>query len=209
MPDSSSLGLFVGAAVALLLVPGPAVLYIVGRSMRDGRAAGLISVLGICTGTFCHVVAAAAGLSAALRASPLLFSTIRYAGAVYLIWLGVRALLDRDGAARRRELSGRHGSMQIYAEGVLVNLLNPKTALFFLAFLPQFVDPNRGSVARQVVGLGGLFVLLSLISDSVYAIIAGSFAHYLRDHTRFWQSQRYVTGGIFVALGLLAAFANP
>ena len=209
MPDSSSLGLFVGAAIALLLVPGPAVLYIVGRSMRDGRAAGLVSVLGICTGTFCHVVAAAAGLSAALRASPLLFATIRYAGAAYLVWLGVRALLDRDGATGRRDFSGRHGPGQIFAEGVLVNLLNPKTALFFLAFLPQFVDPTRGSVARQVVVLGGLFVALSLISDSVYALIAGTFAEYLKDHARFWRSQRYVTGGIFVALGLLAAFANP
>ena len=207
MTTPSSLGVFVAASIALLVVPGPAVLYIVGRSLSQGRAAGLMSVLGICTGTLFHVVAAALGLTAVLRASPVAFSTIRYAGAAYLVWLGVRALRSDaapDGPASAPRLDR---SMQIFGQGVMVNLLNPKTALFFLAFLPQFVDPSRGAIAGQVLFLGGLFVSLSLISDSVYAVLAGTFGHYLQGHASFWRAQRYVTSGIFVALGFIAAFA--
>ena len=204
--DTSSLGVFVAASVALLIVPGPAVLYIVGRSLRHGRAAGFLSVLGICTGTLLHVVAAALGLTALLRASPIAFSAIRYAGAAYLVWLGVQAL--RSGERSIATESASHdGALQIFRQGVLVNVLNPKTALFFLAFLPQFVNPARGAVGGQVLFLGGLFVVLSLVSDSAYAFLAGTFGRYLQRDPRFWRSQRYVTSGIFVALGLLAALA--
>ena len=208
MPHTASLGLFVVASVALLLVPGPAVLYIVGCSLRHGRAAGLLSVLGICTGTLVHLVAATLGLSAALRASPIAFSIVRYAGAAYLVWLGARALRADEGSAGGPSAPRRDTPMQIYRQGVLVNVLNPKTALFFLAFLPQFVDQAAGAIAVQVLSLGGLFVLLSLVSDSVYAILAGTFGHYLQGHPRFWPTQRYVTGGIFLTLGLLAALAR-
>ena len=208
MPHTSSLGLFVVASVTLLIVPGPAVLYIVGCSLRHGRAAGLLSVLGICTGTLVHLVFAALGLSAALRASPVAFSIIRYAGAAYLIWLGVRALRAAEGAADGPSAPRRDTPVQIFRQGVLVNVLNPKTALFFLAFLPQFVDQAAGAIAVQVLWLGGLFVLLSLASDSVYALLAGTFGQYLQGHPRFWPTQRYVTGGIFMTLGLLAALAR-
>lgn len=207
MPHASSIGVFVAASLVLLVVPGPAVLYIVGRSLCHGRAAGFLSVLGICTGTLVHIVAAALGLSAALRASPVVFTTIRYAGAAYLVWLGVRALWSREESIERASGPRRDSSMQIFRQGVLVNVLNPKTALFFLAFLPQFVDPARGAVAGQVLLLGGLFVLLSLVSDSAYAFLAGTFGRYLHGHPRFWRTQRYVTSGIFLALGLFAAFA--
>jgi threonine/homoserine/homoserine lactone efflux protein len=204
--DTSSLGMFVAASLALLVVPGPAVLYIVGRSLNHGRRAGFLSVLGICTGTLFHVVAAALGLTAVLRASPIAFSAIRYAGAAYLVWLGVQAL--RSGESIGSPSAPRHHApMQIFRQGVLVNVLNPKTALFFLAFLPQFVDPARGAVGSQVLFLGGLFVLLSLISDSAYAFLAGTFGQYVQGHSRFWRAQRYVTSGIFVALGLLAVLA--
>jgi threonine/homoserine/homoserine lactone efflux protein len=195
------------ASLALLVVPGPAVLYIVGRSLNHGRRAGVLSVLGICTGTLCHVVAAALGLTAVLRASPIAFSAIRYAGAAYLVWLGLRAL--RSGEASIGTDSGRRrdAPMQIFRQGVLVNVLNPKTALFFLAFLPQFVDPARGAVGVQVLVLGGLFVALSLVSDGMYALLAGTFGQYLQGEPRFLRAQRYLTSGIFVALGLIAAFA--
>ena len=204
--DTSSLGVFVAASVALLIVPGPAVLYIVGRSLRHGRAAGFLSVLGICTGTLLHVVAAALGLTALLRASPIAFSAIRYAGAAYLVWLGVQALRSGERSIATEPVP-HDGALQIFRQGVLVNVLNPKTALFFLAFLPQFVNPARGTVGGQVLFLGGLFVLLSVISDSAYAFLAGTFGQYLQRSPRFWRSQRYVTSGIFVALGLLAALA--
>ena len=204
--DTSSLGVFVAASVALLIVPGPAVLYIVGRSLRHGRAAGFLSVLGICTGTLLHVVAAALGLTALLRASPIAFSAIRYAGAAYLVWLGVQALRSGERSIATEPVP-HDGALQIFRQGVLVNVLNPKTALFFLAFLPQFVNPARGAVGGQVLFLGGLFVLLSVISDSAYAFLAGTFGQYLQRSPRFWRSQRYVTSGIFVALGLLAALA--
>jgi threonine/homoserine/homoserine lactone efflux protein len=208
VPHPSSLGLFVAASVALLIVPGPAVLYIVGCSLRHGRTAGLLSVLGICTGTLVHLVFAALGLSAALRASPVAFSIIRYAGAAYLVWLGVRALRADEGVAGGPSAPRRDTPVQIFRQGVLVNVLNPKTALFFLAFLPQFVDQAAGAIAVQVLWLGGLFVLLSLASDSMYALLAGTFGHYLQSHSRFWPTQRYVTGGIFLTLGLLAALAR-
>jgi threonine/homoserine/homoserine lactone efflux protein len=208
VPQPSSLGLFIVAAMALLIAPGPAVLYIVGCSLRQGRTAGLLSVLGICTGTLFHVVAAALGLSAALRASPVAFSIVRYAGAAYLMWLGVRALRSDAGSAAQPSAPQRDTPMQIFRQGVLVNVLNPKTALFFLAFLPQFVDQRGGAIGGQVLLLGGLFVLLSLVSDSAYALLAGTFGQYLQGHPRFWRSQRYVTGGIFLTLGLLAALAR-
>jgi threonine/homoserine/homoserine lactone efflux protein len=208
VPHPSSLGVFVVAALALLIVPGPAVLYIIGCSLRHGRIAGFLSVLGICTGTMVHVVAAALGLSAALRASPVAFSIVRYAGAAYLVWLGVRALRGGEGSEGRSSAPRRDTPMQIFRQGVLVNVLNPKTALFFLAFLPQFVDQTEGAIAVQVLLLGGLFVLLSLASDSAYALLAGTFGHYLQRHPQFWLSQRYVTGGIFLTLGLFAALAR-
>jgi threonine/homoserine/homoserine lactone efflux protein len=205
--DAASLGLFVTASVALLIVPGPAVLYIVDRSLRQGRAAGFLSVLGICTGTLFHVAAAALGLTAVLRASPVAFSTVRYAGAAYLVWLGVRSLRSGERTVGPPSAPRHDRPMPIFRQGVLVNLLNPKTALFFLAFLPQFVDPSRGAIGGQVLFLGGLFVALSLISDSVYACVAGTMGQYLQGHSTFWRAQRYVTSGIFVALGLIAALA--
>src|SRR2546428_6410242 len=146
---TSGIGVFVAASLALLVVPGPAVLYIVGRSLRHGRTAGFLSVLGICTGTLLHVVAAALGLTALLRASPIGFSAIRYAGAAYLVWLGVQALRSGERSIGTESVS-HDGALQIFRQGVLVNVLNPKTALFFLAFLPQFVDPSRGAVGGQV-----------------------------------------------------------
>ena len=158
-----------GASLALLIVPGPSVLYIVTRSMDQGKAAGLVSVLGIHTGTIVHVAAAALGLSAILASSAVAFQIVKYAGAAYLIWLGVKALRERhqeasEGRDRERSLG------RIYAQGVVVNVLNPKTALFFLAFLPQFVDVGE-PVTAQVLVLGLTFILLGFVSDGSYAAV--------------------------------------
>jgi threonine/homoserine/homoserine lactone efflux protein len=207
MPISSTLGVFVAAALALLLTPGPAVLYIVTRSIEQGRIAGLMSVLGICTGTLVHVVAAALGLSTLLVSSALAFDTVRYLGALYLIGLGVRALLQRDGRSTDLHVEPA-GLRRIYTQGVIVNVLNPHTALFVFAFLPQFVDRARGGVPLQLLGLGFLFVALSAVTDSGWALAAGTAGQWIRRHPRFTQGQRYVTGGALIGLGAAAALTG-
>ena len=159
LPDATSLGIFVVAALVLLLTPGPAVLYIVARSIDQGRRAGLVSMLGVHAGTLVHVAAAAAGVSALLAASAAAFSAVKYLGAAYLVYLGIRKLLDHDGGGDSR---GEGTCLRrAFLDGVVVNVLNPKTALFFLAFLPQFADVSRGQVGAQILGLGAIFLKYS------------------------------------------------
>ncbi|HEV8529844.1 MAG TPA: LysE family translocator [Methylomirabilota bacterium] len=207
MPEFASLGLFIAAALVLLLTPGPAVLYIVARSIDQGRRAGLVSMLGVHAGTLVHVAAAAAGLSALLAASAMAFSVVKYLGATYLIFLGVRRLLDRTTsvASPRPE---RPRLRRAFLDGVVVNVLNPKTALFFLAFLPQFVITARGDVGAQILGLGLLFVGLGVITDGLYAVGAGTAAQWLRGNPRFVRSERWVSGSMYIGLGVAAAFSS-
>jgi threonine/homoserine/homoserine lactone efflux protein len=207
IPSHSSLVLFVGAALVLLVIPGPAVFYVVGRSIGQGRAAGLVSVLGIQVGTLVHVTATAVGLSALLMSSAAAFAVLKYLGAAYLIYLGVQKLRSEEsfelpGDAPRVKLN------RIFVHGVVVNVLNPKTALFFVAFLPQFVDASRGNVAGQILFLGILFSVLGVISDSLWALSAGTVAHLLRGNARWIRTQRYVSGGMLISLGLATAFAG-
>ncbi|PYQ71442.1 MAG: RhtB family transporter [Acidobacteria bacterium] len=207
MPDVSHIGVFVGAAIALLLTPGPAVLYIVTRSVEQGRAAGLVSVVGICSGTLVHVVAATLGLSALLVSSARAFTTVRYAGAAYLIVLGIQTLARRPPPVADIAIE-RAALRSVFTQGVIVNVLNPHTALFFFAFLPQFVNPSRGHVPAQMLALGLLFVGLSATTDSGWAIAAGTAGDWIRRHPRFTAGQRYVTGGALIGLGAAAAFAG-
>jgi threonine/homoserine/homoserine lactone efflux protein len=210
MPSPSTLALFAVAAVTLLVIPGPAVLYIVTRSVDQGRAAGLASVCGVHVGTLVHVAAAALGLSALLVSSASAYHAVRWLGAAYLIWLGVRRLLAHDepsGPVKDRDAS-RRGLCRIFAQGVVVNVLNPKTALFFLAFLPQFVDVSRGSVPFQVVVLGVAFVLLGLVSDGTYAVLASTGAGWLRRRPRVARTSRLVSGGVLIGLGVTTALAG-
>ena len=207
LPDLTRLGLFVIASLALLVTPGPAVLYIIARSVQQGRAAGLVSVLGIHLGTSVHVGAAALGLSALLMSSALAFAVVKYLGAAYLIWLGVRTLMakesEADAPAPPRAPLGR-----VFRDGFVVNLLNPKTGLFFLAFLPQFVAPALGGVHWQILGLGATFMTLGILSDGAYAVAAGSLADWLRGNRRFQRFQRRFAGTAFIGLGLTAALAG-
>ena len=209
-PDAANLGLFIAAAIALLLTPGPAVLYIVTRSVEQGRTAGLVSTIGIHVGTLFHIAAATAGLSALLASSAVAFAIVKYAGAAYLIYLGVRKLLSKpagDGAAA--PMAGRGRDLRrAFRDGVVVNLLNPKTALFFLAFLPQFVDLSRGAVPFQIAFLGFLFAALGLLSDSAYALAAGTAGQWIKRHRRYLSVERWVSGTIYIGLGLTAAFAG-
>ena len=208
MPDPSHLLLFVGAALLLLVVPGPSVLYIVTQSVSHGRRAGIASVAGITTGTLVHIAAATVGLSALLASSAVAFDVVKYLGAAYLIVIGVRRLagLERAQAeqARRPRNLGR-----LYRQGIVVNTLNPKTALFFLAFLPQFVDPSRGVAWVQILLLGLLFATLGFLSDGTWALVAGTLGDRLRRSRRFPAVQRYVSGSVFVGLGAVAAFSAP
>ena len=194
-------------AMLLLLVPGPAVLYITSRSIGLGRAAGLVSAMGIAVGTLFHVAAATLGLSALLVSSASAFRLVKYAGAAYLVYLGIRTL--RGGETGMLDASnGRRSLRSIFGQGVLVNLLNPKTALFFLAFLPQFVDPVRGHATLQIFELGVLFALMGWVSDSVWATIAGTFGTRLRGNVRLRSTQRKISGGALIALGLASAFSG-
>jgi threonine/homoserine/homoserine lactone efflux protein len=206
IPDASTLGLFVAAALALLLVPGPAVLYIVARSIDQGRVAGLVSVLGVHLGSLVHVAAAAIGLSSLLVSSAVAFSVVKYAGAAYLIYLGVRALLSREEPHAVEVRPARLRTL--LRQGAVVNILNPKTALFFLAFLPQFVDPNAGHVALQLIFLGLVFVALGLVTDGLYALAAGTAGEWLRSSRIYAGARRWVSGTVFIGLGLATALSG-
>ena len=202
-PDSTHLWLFSLAALALLAIPGPAVLYIVVQSAEQGRRAGLASVAGVHLGTLVHVAAASIGLSALIVASATAFTAVKYAGAAYLVLLGIRKLAERDpeeALSRPPDLLRR-----AFLRGVVVNVLNPKTALFFLAFLPQFVDPDRGGVWSQALVLGLAFGVLGLISDSLYALAAGTVGGLLRRRRR---ALRYGSGAVYIGLGAVAALAK-
>jgi threonine/homoserine/homoserine lactone efflux protein len=202
-PDSTSVWLFGLAALALLLIPGPSVLYVVFQSAEQGRRVGLASVAGIHLGSLVHVAAASAGLSALIVASSVAFSVVKYAGAAYLIYLGIRKLLERD--AETRVERKREPLRRAFVRGMIVNALNPKTALFFLAFLPQFIAPDRGGVWSQALVLGFVFVGLGLITDSLYALAAGTVGGLLR---RQQTAVRYGSGFVFIALGATAALAK-
>jgi threonine/homoserine/homoserine lactone efflux protein len=207
MFEFSQLYFFIGATLALLLVPGPAVLYITARSANQGRLAGLVSVLAIETANFLQAVAATLGLSAILLSSALAFDVVKYLGAAYLIYLGVRKLLAPEEARANGEIKPESLS-RIYWQGFAINLLNPKTALFFFAFLPQFVNPANGNVTAQTLLLGVLFVGMAIITDSLYALLASSLADKLRGNRRFQKGQRYFAGLVYVGLGITTALTG-
>jgi threonine/homoserine/homoserine lactone efflux protein len=206
MPSGTTFGLFCAAALALIVVPGPAVTYVVTQSIDRGRGAGLVSALGIAGGGLVHVAAATAGLSALIASSASAFTVVKLAGAAYLVALGLWRLAGRgsDEATEREQAPPK----RLFVQGAVVNVLNPKTALFFVAFLPQFVDPARGSVALQAAVLGAVFVALAAVSDSTYAVVAAALADRIRGSERARQIKRWVSGGIFVALGATAAAAK-
>jgi threonine/homoserine/homoserine lactone efflux protein len=205
MIEPGALVVFAIAAFALAVVPGPAVLYIVAQGVHGGSRAGVVSALGVASGGMVHIAAAIAGLSALVVASAEAFTAIKIAGAVYLVFLGLRTLISRDDriGGRRREST----LARTYRQGLVVNVLNPKTALFFLAFLPQFVDPE-GPVRVQLALLGAVFVVIALTTDVMWALLSGTAGGVLRRSRVFLRVQRYVSGTIFVALGFLAAFAG-
>jgi threonine/homoserine/homoserine lactone efflux protein len=207
MPDSSTIWLFALAATALIVIPGPAVLYIVAQSVGQGRRAGLVSASGVASGGLVHVIGASIGLSGLLLSSATLFSIVKFAGAGYLIYLGGRRLLGLEASALVAPAAAR-SARRLYRDGAVVNILNPKTALFFYAFLPQFLDPGRGSVALQALVLGVLFVVIALVSDSLWALASGSAAGWLKQRPLAMTIERWVTGTVLVGLGTAAALTG-
>ncbi len=203
VPPLNVLPVFAGASLALLLVPGPAVLFIVARSSAQGTRAGLVSVLGVHAASILHVLGAVAGLSAVVVASSAAFTTVKIVGGLYLIVIGVRSLRGARSVARRAEPVDRP-PRRLFGEALMVNLFNPKVALFFLAFLPQFVRPENGRIWSQTLVLGLLYVLLGLCSDAIYAVVGARAGCWFAQRTApKLRAGRYAEGGILIALGLL------
>lgn len=206
MPDINSFISFTIASFALLVIPGPAVLYVINRSVSDGRTIGLAGVVGIELGTFMHVLAATVGLSAILAASPNAFNAVKYCGAAYLVFIGFRTLFRKpaliDSSAKSMT------KVQAFRQGFVINTLNPKIALFFLSFLPQFIDQKKSSNAVQSLMLGTVFVICGFVTDGIYALTASSLREVLIKGKTLPFVQRYVAGVVFVGLGLVASLAK-
>lgn len=206
MPSLETLAVFGLAALLFAVVPGPALIYVVTRSVSQGRAAGVVSALGIETGNLVHVAAATLGLSALLASSAVAFAIVKYLGAAYLIYLGVRKIIDRHGVDQHEsELGQRRTLRRLYTHGVVVAVLNPKTALFFLAFLPQFVDAQAGSATTQIAVLGVALVAITTVSDTGWALLSATAGAWLHGARRRIRLQRLATGAVYIGLGVSAA----
>lgn len=203
MLDLHQYGAFLVAAVVLALLPGPGVLYILARSLEGGRWAGIQSALGTGTGGMVHVLASAAGLSALIVASSFAFSVVKYAGAAYLIYLGVRTLLSREEVSPAAVKPERHS--RLFTQGVVTELLNPKTALFFLAVIPQFIQPQAGHVFGQFLLLGTTSVVVNTLNAMLVATLAGFLGTRLQGNPRFQRGQKMASGGAMLALGTYVA----
>lgn len=203
MPSLDSIVAFAIASLALLVIPGPAVLYVINRSIADGRSTALAAVAGLEIGNFMHVVAATLGLSAVIAASATAFGVVKWIGAGYLIYTGIRTLSRKPAAfnEEQKTLSRRKS----FTQGIIVNTFNPKVALFFLSFLPQFIDEKLGSAALQSLILGSMFVAIGLCTDGLYAILASALRTTLLRGKSLPFVQRYVAGSVFIALGLIAS----
>jgi threonine/homoserine/homoserine lactone efflux protein len=208
MPSLSTYALFIATALAILAIPGPAVLYIVSRSIDQGRSAGLASMFGITSGTIVHVTLATVGLSSLILASRIAFDAVRFVGAAYLVFLGVRRLLTRKAEAEVEARAPRT-RRDLYVQGLIVNLLNPKTIVFIFAFIPQFVDVNDGHVWLQIMLLGLTFAGLGMLSDGLYALVAGTVADRLRGTPLVARIERWFGGTVLIGLGVAAAVVAP
>jgi threonine/homoserine/homoserine lactone efflux protein len=210
MPDTAHLTAFLAAAVVLAAIPGPGMLYVLARTLAHGRRVGLRSTGGTAAGGLGHVVAAAVGLSALLMTSAVAFSVVKYVGAAYLLWLGIRTLAGlrepaEEVGTQPPSAAGTGGGLA-FRQGMLTELLNPKTALFFLTFLPQFVQPERGPVALQLLALGCVSVALNSSADVIVAALGGRLRTALSP--RWWRRQRLASGCTLIALGGFAAAGN-
>ena len=207
MPDPTTLLVFAAASLALLVVPGPAVFYIVTRSMADGRRAGAVSMLGVETGGLVHVAAAALGLSALLASSVVAFSVVKYLGAVYLVYLGVRQLLRPPAEAGDTAVAPASTS-RLFWQGALVQVLNPKVGLFFLAFLPQFIDPAAPDATLAILALGLWFNLSGTLVNAAVALAAARAAGSLKDRPAVVRLARWFAATAMAGLAVQLALSR-
>jgi threonine/homoserine/homoserine lactone efflux protein len=204
----TTIGVFCLASIVLALTPGPDMLYIAARAVAQGRGAGMVSALGVHTGVLVHTLAAAVGLSALIATSAAVFTLVKYAGAAYLVYLGIKTILGNgesltlDGAPRAR-------FRVIYYQGLITNVLNPKVILFFLAFLPQFVDPAQGNISLQIITLGLLMVVVTLPVDLAVGLAGGSVGAWLRARSNVQRVSKWGAGLVFIALGIGTALHGP
>lgn len=206
MPEMSTLIAFMGATIALLFIPGPAVIYILNRSIADGRTVGLAAVAGLEVGDSIQALFAALGISAVLATSAEMFNVVKWAGVVYLVYTGIRTLMSRpsDVAAESSHVSLR----QAFRQGIFVNALNPKTGLFFLSIFPQFVDANAANAKSQSLVLGAVFVVMASIFNCSLSFMASGLRDLLLRGKSLYIIRRHVSGGLFIGLGLLAVLAG-
>lgn len=204
MFDITTIGLFALSSILLAITPGPDMVYIATRSIAQGRSAGVISALGVHTGVLIHTCAAALGLSALIAASAVAFSIVKYAGAVYLIYIGIQTFLSKPEKFQI-ESTERATLSAVFYQGFLVNLLNPKVILFFLSFLPQFVNPARGSVSLQLFLLGILLIVVTLPIDIGVGLAGGQLGIWIRARRGIQQATKWVTGSIYIMLGVTTA----
>jgi threonine/homoserine/homoserine lactone efflux protein len=205
MTDFHHFLLFLGAAMVLAIAPGPGIFYVLARTLGGGRRQGIESALGTFFGGLFHVFAAALGVSAILAASAVAFHTVKYAGAAYLVWLGIRMIRTRNAEIPAEAAAPAQGS---FRQGILTEALNPKTALFFLSFIPQFVVPGRGHVFLQFIVLGAISVSLNTIADLVVVFMAAPLERKLRGSATFRRRQRVASGVGMIGLGAFVAFAD-
>ena len=208
MPTIPTLLTFAVTATLLIIVPGPNVIFIITRGIDQGRKAAIVSALGVDSGMLFHIAAAMLGLSAVVASSEVVFHSVKYAGAAYLIWMGWKAIRslpeDLTIPDRVRPLPLR----RVFLQGMVVNVLNPKVGLFFLAFLPQFIDPSRGSASTQILVLGLVFVAIALVSDGIYALASGSIGDLLKRRSALARQRNRFSGVVFIMLGALAALGG-
>ncbi|HET7883813.1 MAG TPA: LysE family translocator [Acetobacteraceae bacterium] len=204
MIDGATLAAYMLVVLGLFLIPGPAVLLVLARGMTGGRGVGIATGLGIATGDLAHTIMATLGLSAVLATSALAFNLVKYVGAAYLVYLGIRAICEKSGSLDM-PAARRVGAWLAYRQAVLAEMLNPKTALFFLAFLPQFVHPGRGSSLMQFAELGCVFVVMSAAYTSLLALGAGSLGRWLARHRGIGRWQGKIVGAIYLSLGVRLA----
>jgi len=204
VPEKAAFFTFLFAALMLNIAPGPDMLYVIGRSVGQGRRAGVVSALGVFVGCWVHILAAAFGIAALLRSSPLAFNLVRYAGAAYLIYLGIRMVVKRTDLSSQQLEPEKLGS--IFRQGAITNMLNPKVAIFFLAFLPQFIDARRGSVILEILFLGLIFNVGGTLVNLAVAYAGGTLGELLRRNQRWARLQQWFTGLVFVGLGLRLAW---
>jgi threonine/homoserine/homoserine lactone efflux protein len=208
MFDTAQLLLFMAACAIMLIAPGPAVLYIVSRTLDQGYRSGFASIFGLAVGSLFHVAATAFGLAAILAASVTAFSIVKYIGAAYLVYLGIRRLTTQPSTEPESEKGANGTARRAFWQGIVVNFFNPKAILFTLAFLPQFVDVSRGAVSLQIVILGLILIGMGLVSDSVYVLLAGTLRRYIIGRNWFDWLQRYFAGFAYIGLGVLAAVSG-